>query len=73
MSLKPTRYEYEAPNRIHGTPLVANTKLDVTQQGVTQWIATLQVSTTPANTAAEAQAKLREELTNLLAILGAGR
>jgi hypothetical protein len=69
MTMKPTRYEYEAPTRIHGTPIDVNTKLEAAQQGG-QWIAVLSMTTMPSNTAAEAQAKLREECLRIAAALG---
>lgn len=69
MSLKPTRYEYEPPQRIHGTPIEVDTKIEVVQQG-SQWIASMTCKSTPANSAGEAQTRLREECLRIAAILG---
>ena len=71
MTMKPPRYEYAAPTRIHGTPIDVNTKLEAAQQGG-PWIAGLSMPTMPSNTAAEAPAKLREECPRIAAALGGG-
>lgn len=67
--MKPTKYEYVPPTRINGKAPNANVKLEITQAGET-WTATLAVSTTPRMTQGEAQTALREELTQLAAMLG---
>lgn len=69
--MKPTRYEFEAPTRIHGAPLDCNTKIDITQQpGNGGWVATMHVVTSPATSSADAQNKLREELLRIANVLG---
>ena len=70
--IKPTRYEYEAPTRIQGSPSTSNTKLDISQSGNT-WIATLHISTTPCDSDALARARLREELQTMIAELGGAK
>lgn len=69
MTLKPTRYEYEPPLRIHGTPIEVETKIDVVQQGG-QWTATMTSKTIPSGSAGEAQSRLREECLRIAALLG---
>jgi hypothetical protein len=72
MTMKPTRYEYEAPTRIHGTPIDVHTKIEATQQAGGHWTATLTMTSTPSNSAAEAQIKLREECVRIAATLAGG-
>lgn len=70
MTMKPTRYEYEPPTRIHGTPIDVTTRIEVGVQPGGQWTATLSMTTMPATSAADAQARLREECLRIAAALG---
>jgi len=71
MTMKPTKYEYAPPVQVAGMAKDFTTKVEITQTPG-GWVATVQINSSPfTGGAAEAQAKLRGELSRIAEMLQA--